>query len=86
MEMNKEYFEKELKNTLKMDDEKIKIISEILDDNNIIGKKSKEKIIVELKEKLKITEEESNEIYNVAMNIIKKGLKEKLKHPFKSLD
>ena len=75
MEMNKEYFEKELKNTLKMDDEKIKIISEILDDNNIIGKKSKEKIIVELKEKLKITEEESNEIYNVAMNIIKKGLK-----------
>ena len=75
MEMNKEYFEKELKNTLKMDDEKIKIISEILDDNNIIGKKSKEKIIVELKEKLKITEEESNEIYKVAMNIIKKGLK-----------
>lgn len=84
--MNREYFEKELTKKINLEEKQIALISQILEENNIIGRKSKEKIKKELKEKLETTEEQANKIYDASMEIIKDGIKEKLKHPFKSID
>ena len=51
-----------------------------------MGKKNKEKIISTLQEKLDITGEDANNIYNTSLDIINTNLKEKIKHPFKDLD
>lgn len=84
--MNKEEFIKEFINRTNYTQEKSILINNILEDNFIIGKKSKEKIINDLKEKLFLTEQESEYIYEISMDIISKSIIEKLKHPFKSKD
>lgn len=38
----------------------------------------------DIKEELHIDEKESQEITTIALNIIKTGIKEKIKHPFRS--
>lgn len=61
-------------------------INSIIEDTFFIGKKNKEKMIADFKEKLNVDEEEANKIYETAIEIISKGIKDKLKHPFKSQD
>lgn len=81
----KEFIEKLLKQT-NYDERKCNLINSIIEDTFIIGKKSKEKMIVEFKEKLKIEEQEANKVYEIVMQIIGTGIKDKLKHPFKNQD
>ena len=84
--MNKHKFIEKIKETLKLDDDQANIVNNILENNNIIGKKSKEKIINDLMGQLKIDNEKANDIYETTMNIITTAIKNKIKHPFKSQD
>ena len=82
--MNKEKFVKELENVTGLDNEKCIIINNILESNFIVGKKNKEKIISDVMEKLEMTREEAEKIYESAMSILSSGIKDKLMHPFGS--
>lgn len=82
--MNKEKFIKELENVTGLDNGKCIIINSILEDHFIVGKKNKEKIVSDVMEKLEMTKEEAEKIYESAMSILSSGIKDKLKHPFGS--
>lgn len=84
--MNKEKFMKELENLTGLDKEQCIMINTILEDNFIIGKKKKEKIVLEIAKQLDLTTTEAEEIYESSMSIIGDGIKDKLKHPFKNQD
>ena len=84
--MNKQEFLKELGKKLGFDEEKCVLINDIIEDTSIIGKKNKEKMVEGFKEKIGLSEEEANKVYETAMGIIGSQIKEKLKHPFKSQD
>lgn len=83
MKMNKGEFIKELANKTGYNEEKCLQINNIMEDTFLIGKKNKEKMINDLKNKLNIAEDEANKIYEIAMSIISSEIKNKLKHPFK---
>ena len=63
-----------LKEVTKRSDEEIVIIEEILNNHFIVGKNNKEKIIADFKEKLNITDEEADNLYNQCSEIIVKGI------------
>lgn len=84
--MNKERVIKELESATGLSSDKCTIINSILEDHFIIGKNNKEKIINDIMSKLEMSNEEAENIYETAMSIIGNGIKEKLKHPFKSKD
>ena len=84
--MNKKEFIKKLLKELNYSEEKCILINDILENNFVISKKSKETIIQELMSQLEISETEANRIYDASIKIIKEELKEKIKHPFKSKD
>lgn len=84
--MNKTYFLKQLQEKTNLSEKDTIVVSDILDDYFVFGKKNKEKIVNAIKEKLDLTDERSDEIYNIAMSIISSNIKDKLKHPFKSQD
>lgn len=63
-----------LKKLTNRSDEEIVIIDEILNNHFVIGKNNKEKIIIDLKEKLKITDDEADNLYNQCSEIIIKGI------------
>lgn len=84
--MNKNEFIKKLEELTVLDNNECIIINSILEDNFIIGKNNKEKIINNIMTKLSKTYEESEKIYELAMSIIGTGIKDKLKHRFKSQD
>ena len=63
-----------LKELTKRSDEEVAIIDEILNNHFIIGKNNKEEIIADFKEKLKINDEEADNIYNQCSEIIVKGI------------
>lgn len=82
--MNKSEFIKLLEEKSERNENDCLIVSEILERHFIIGKKNKEKIINELQEKLSLSFNEANELYNIISKIIINGIKESLIHPFKS--
>ncbi len=84
--MNKKDFIERLMKQTEYDEEKCSIVNDILESHFLIGKNQKEKIITDFIEKLNINREESNELYNNCVSILSNGLKEKIKHPFKSKD
>ena len=84
--MNKTGFIEKLKKELNIDEPKANIINNIIETKNIFGKKNKEKIITDFIEQLNINKEEAEKIYETSMNIITTAIKEKIKHPFKSID
>lgn len=84
--MNKEQFIKELEKETGLDNNQCIIINNIMENHFIIGRKNKEEIIADLEEQLKITKDEAEKIYDSAMTILGDGIKDKLKHPFKSQD
>ena len=63
-----------LKELTNRSDEEISIIDEILNNHFIIGHNNKKKIIADFKEKLKITDNEANVLYNQCSEIIVKGI------------
>lgn len=84
MKMNKKEFIKELQTKTNYDEKKCILINNIIEEHFLIGKKNKEKIVNDIKEKLNISSNEADDIYNISMGIITKELKETIKHPFKS--
>ena len=63
-----------LKELTNRSEEEVVIIDEILNNHFIIGKNNKEKIVADFKEKLNITDEEADELYNQCSEIIVKGI------------
>lgn len=86
MKMNKHQFLEEIKKQTGYTEEKCLQILDVVDDIFLIGKKNKEKMINGFKEKLNVSEEEADDIYNKVMSIVKDAIKYKLKHPFKNMD
>lgn len=86
MIMNKKGFNKELQRKLNYNQEKYRIINDIMESASLIGKKNKDKMISDLMIKLNITNTEANKIYKTSMNIIKEEIRNKIKHPFRSYD
>lgn len=84
--MNKEKFIEKLENVTGLDNGKCTIINSILESHFIVGRNNKEKMISDITEKLEMTREEAEKIYESAMSIIGSGIKDKLKHPFGSQD
>ncbi len=84
--MNKREFIKELSEITNLTEDKCAVINDVLEDTFIIGKNSKEKILSKIKDKLNLTDEQVDDIYNKAMSIITKELKDKIKHTFKSIE
>lgn len=84
--MNKEEFIKRLSSITGLDNNKTAIVNDILENHFIVGKKNKEKIILDIEEQLKISRDDAEKIYESAMSIIGNGIKDKLKHPFKNID
>lgn len=80
--VNKTKFINELEKETQLSREECLIINDVLENNFIIGKKNKNKIITSLIEKLNINYEESENIYNVSIKIILSSIKRKLRHPF----
>ena len=81
--MNKEKFIKTLKEKLNVDENTAVIINNILENNNIFGRKNKDKIISEIMDSLKIDLEKAKDIYEKTMEIIASAIKNKIKHPFR---
>ena len=70
MKMNKEkVINKLIENTNRSTDE-CNIIYDVLNNNGIIGRKNKERIKSDFIKKLKVSEKEANEIYNICMGIV----------------
>ena len=63
-----------LKQLTNRTDEEINIIDEILNNHFVVGKNNKEKIITDLKEKLNLTDEDADNLYNQCCEIIVKGI------------
>lgn len=81
--MNKKEFINELSKRINYSYEKCAIINDVLEDNFVISKKSKENIIKQLNLQLEVDNEEAEMIYNTSILIINEEIKNKLKHPFK---
>lgn len=86
MKMNKTKFIQELCKRTKLEEEKCTIVNSILEDNFLIGKQNKEKVVNSIIEKLDIETTQAEKIYETAMDIIAKEIKYKIRHPFKSQD
>ncbi len=86
MKMNKTSFINELSEKLGYSIEECTKINEVIENNFIISRKSKDKIISELGNVLNIDEIKAEEIYNTSVEIITKSIKNRIKHPFKSQD
>ena len=84
--MNKTQFIKKIKELLNVDENTATIINSILESNNIFGRKNKDKIINEMMDALKIDLEKAESIYEKVMDLITSTIKNKIKHPFKSID
>ena len=80
--MNKSELIKELSSRIGYNIEDTNKINNIFDDNFIIGKKNKEKIISKLMEVISIDEKEANRIYESFAELVKDGVLNRLKHPF----
>lgn len=84
--MNKTKFIAKLATTISYPKDKCLIINNILENNFFLSKSNKDKIIKDLINNLNITNEEANNIYTTAINIIKEELTTKFKHPFQTQD
>ena len=84
MKMNKHGFIEEIKKQTNRDERDSIIIADCFDNHFIIGKKNKEKTIVDIESKLEVTHEEAEELYEIVSKIIATAIKNKLRHPFKS--
>ena len=83
MKMNKIKFIKKLQEETNYSEDKCVLINNVLESNSIIGKKNKEKIISDLISK-EFTEDDAENVYDIAVNIIIYEIKNKIRHPFKS--
>lgn len=86
IQMNKKEFINTLQKELNYDEDKCIIINYILENTFLLGKKNKDIMISEFISKLDISSDEAEKIYEIAMSILSKELKNKIMHPFRSKD
>ena len=84
--MNKTGFIKELSKQTGYDEEKCILINDIIETYFIFRRKNKDKIIKDLQVKASLSEDDAENVYDIAMKIITREIKNKLRHPFKSKD
>ncbi len=84
--MSKTGFIKELSKQTGYDEEKCMIIDNVIENYFIFGRKNKDKIIKDLQIKASLSEDDSENVYDISMRIITGEIKNKLRHPFKSQD
>ena len=84
--MNKNGFIKELSKQTGYDEQKCILINNVIENYFIFGKKNKDKIIKDLQVKANLNEDDAENVYDIAMKIITREIKNKLRHPFKSKD
>lgn len=82
--MNKSGFIQEIKKQTNRDEREAIIIADCFDNHFIIGKKNKEKTVIDIEEKLEVNHEEAEEVYEIVSKIIATAIKDRLKHPFGS--
>lgn len=82
--MNKTRFIKELSKETGYDKEKCILINNIIENYFIFGRENKDKIIKDLQVKASLNEDDSENVYDIAIKIITGEIKNKLKHPFRS--
>lgn len=86
MKNNKTALLVELKEKLNITENECIIINDIIEDTFIFGRKNKQKVVNGFMEKLNVSQDRAEEIYNTFMSIFKSRIKYKLRHPFKSVD
>ena len=84
--MNKTGFIKELMKELNCSEEYARRVNDVLEDNFFIGRKNTEKTIDDFMNRLEISHEEADELFNKCRDIITNAIKDKIKHPFKGKD
>lgn len=83
MKLNRKAFINILENNTDLNHDECIILNKILESRLIIGKKSKNKIINDIKEQLNKDEVEAFKLYDEVSNLIALNIKEKIKHPLK---
>lgn len=84
--MNKNGFIKELSKQTGYDEEKCVLINDVIENYFIFRRKNKDKIIQDLQTKARLSEDDAENVYDIAIKIISGEIKNKLKHPFKNQD
>lgn len=84
--MNKTEFIKELSKQTGYDEEKCILINNVIENHFIFGKRNKDKIIQDLQVNSNLSEDNAENVYDIAIKIIADEIKNKLKHPFKNQD
>ena len=84
--MNKTEFIKELSKQTGYDEEKCTLINNVIENHFIFGKRNKDKIIQDLQVNSNLSEDNAENVYDIAIKIIADEIKNKLKHPFKNQD
>ena len=79
--MNKEKFIEELMSITSYNKNECEIINDVLENHFIIGKNNKCKILKELMIKLSLEEKEAENIYETSIDILLKGIKNRIKNP-----
>lgn len=74
MKMNKNNFINKLMEITNYSEENCILINNIMENHFIIGRNNKIKIMNDFIEKLDISKEEADELYNICMKIIIKGI------------
>ena len=82
--MNKHGFVQEISKQTNRDIKDSIIIADCFDNHFIVGKKNKEKTVLDIAEKLEIDYDEANDVYDKVSKIIATAIKNKLRHPFRS--
>lgn len=84
--MNKKELSKLLSKKIDLDEKECLLILNILEKYPLIGENARLKIINELTFELNIDRDKAVVVYNATRELIKNGIKESLKHPFRSKD
>lgn len=82
--MNRTGFIKELSKETGYDEEKCTLINNVIENYFIFGIKNKDRIIKDLQVNANLSEDDSENVYDISMRIIIGEIKRKLKYPFKS--
>lgn len=80
--MRKNSFIEELAQTSGITVEEAAKVNEIVESHGLVGKKSKEAVVLEIAEALNVEQDTADKISNDVYDILAKAMKEKLLHPF----
>lgn len=82
--MNKSDFIKELESKTQLSAEHCAVVNDVLENHYIFRKKNKPKVVAELSERLSVEEAEADNIFELAMGIIKTEIKHAARRPLGS--